>query len=206
VVVVVDTALAVHPEVEKPPKKNYIVNAMALRDVLIFPDPVLRRESRPVEVFDERLGDLARDMIDTMLAKDGVGLAAPQVGENVRLITIDAHAKEERSRPIVLVNPEIVEKSGDIVWNEGCLSFPGIYEEIKRAEQVTVKARNLEGAEFTLKAEGLLAVALQHEIDHLEGILIFDYMSFLRKKLVRRELKKKVEEMKKEAEETGGLA
>ena len=179
---------------------------MALRDILIFPDPALRKENRPVVVFDERLKDLVRDMIDTMLAKDGVGLAAPQVGENIRVITIDAHTDKERSRPIVLVNPEIVEKSGDIVWNEGCLSFPGIYEEIKRFEQVTVKARNLEGGEFTLKAEGLLAVALQHEIDHLEGMLIFDYMSFLRKKLVRRELKKKVEEMKKEAEETGGLA
>jgi len=180
---------------------------MAVREIRVFPDPVLREKSRPVERFDEGLKKLVEDMVETMYLRDGVGLAAPQLGESLRVVTIDARAgAEEEKKPLILINPEIVQKEGDIVWNEGCLSFPGIYEEIKRADRVVVNARDLDGVQFTVEAEGLLAVALQHEIDHLDGILIFDYMSFIRKKLVRRELKKKVEEMKREAEETRGLA
>jgi peptide deformylase len=176
---------------------------MAVREIKIFPDPLLREKSRPVEKFDEDLKTLVRDMVETMYLRDGVGLAAPQVGESLQVVTIDARAGvEEEKKPLVLVNPEIVHREGDIVWNEGCLSFPGIYEEIKRADRVIVNALDLDGVKFTVEGEGLLAVALQHEIDHLNGILIFDYMSFIRKKLVRRELKKRVEEMKQEAEET----
>jgi len=176
---------------------------MAVREIKIFPDPVLREKSRPVILFDEDLRNLVEDMVDTMYLRDGVGLAAPQVGEGLRVVTIDPRVStEEEKKPLILINPEIVQKEGDIVWNEGCLSFPGIYEEIKRADRVVVNAQDLAGVKFTVEGEGLLAVALQHEIDHLEGILIFDYMSFIRKKLVRRELKKKVEEMQQEVEET----
>jgi peptide deformylase len=180
---------------------------MALREIIIFPDPVLREKSRTVTRFDGNLKKLVEDMVETMYLRDGVGLAAPQVGESRRVVTIDARAgMEDEKKPLILINPEIVLREGDIVWNEGCLSFPGIYEEIKRADRVIVNAQDIDGVKFTVEGQGLLAVALQHEIDHLEGILIFDYMSFIRKKLVRRELKRKVEEMKKEAEETRGMA
>jgi peptide deformylase len=178
---------------------------MALRKVFIFPDPVLREKARPVTRFDDELKRLASDMLETMYASKGIGLAAPQVGQSLRLCVIDVADQQEKGeerKPVALVNPEIVLKEGEIEWNEGCLSFPGIYENIRRAGHVVVKALDVEGKPFTIEGLGLLAVAMQHEIDHLEGILIFDYMSFIRKKLVKRELKKKAEEMAKESADT----
>ena len=187
---------------------------MALREIKIFPDPALREKAEPVTEFDEALRKLTEDMIETMYGHSGVGLAAPQIGVGQRVIIIDGGPEdddedeegEDRRRTLILVNPEIVEKDGEITWNEGCLSFPGIYEDIDRASRVVVNACDIDGVNVTVEGEGLLAVALQHEIDHLDGALIFDYMSYIRKKLIKRELKKKVEEMKKETEEsTQGL-
>lgn len=174
---------------------------MSIREIKIFPDPVLRKKCEPVMEFGDDLKKLVDDLAETMYEKDGVGLAAPQIGESKRMVVIDIrNEKNEEKNTLILINPEIVEKAGDIVWNEGCLSFPGIYEEIKRADIVVVNAVDPGGVKFTVEGEGLLAVALQHEIDHLDGILIYDYMSFIRKKLVKREMKKKVEKIKKETE------
>ncbi|MFH1435913.1 MAG: peptide deformylase [Pseudomonadota bacterium] len=183
---------------------------MALREIKIFPDPALRKTAEPVTAFDEALRNLVNDMIETMVAHSGVGLAAPQVGVSQRVIIIDAGPEdgdeddegEDRRRMLILVNPEIAEEEGELTWNEGCLSFPGIYEDINRASRVVVNACDIDGVNIMVEGEGLLAVALQHEIDHLDGALIFDYMSYIRKKLVKRELKKKVEQMKKETEDS----
>jgi len=175
---------------------------MALRKVCIFPDPALREKARPVTRFDDDLKTLVSDMLETMYASKGVGLAAPQVGESLRICVIDVVDNPDEGqerKPLVIVNPEIVLKEGEIEWNEGCLSFPGIYEDVKRADHVVVKAFNVRGEPITAEGEGLLAVVLQHEIDHLEGVLIYDYMSFIRKRLVKRELKKKAEEQEEES-------
>ncbi len=164
---------------------------MARLPVVTYPDAVLLQKALPVTVFDESVVKLGRDMTETMYAADGVGLAAPQVGKSLRLIVLDVAADEDRGKsPLALVNPEIVEKDGEVKWDEGCLSLPGITVSTKRASRVVVKAQSLTGEPVEVRAEGLLAVALQHEIDHLEGTLLLDHASKLRRMSLIRELRR----------------
>ncbi len=159
-------------------------------DVIYFGDPILRRKAKPVSVFDDRLRLFVEEMIETMKENDGVGLAAPQVGESKRIITIDATRGE--AAPLVLVNPEFTFLSEELEEREeGCLSFPDIHLNIKRPAIVSVKAFDEVGKEFQIdKATDLLARAIQHELDHLDGLLIVDHVSLVQRKLLSGKLKK----------------
>ena len=161
---------------------------MARLDILEFPDPRLRTRARPVTVFDERLRQLAADMLETMYAANGIGLAATQVNVHQRLFVTDI--SDERDRPQVLVNPRIVDKRGEQVYQEGCLSFPGIYADVQRAGWIRAEAEDLDGHTFTLEAEGLMAVCIQHELDHLDGKVFVDYLSTLKRSMLLRRMEK----------------
>ena len=145
---------------------------MAVLTVLTLPEPILRQKSKRVRTIDGSVQKLAGDMIETMHAASGVGLAAPQVGVPLRVIVIGMPEEED----FVLINPEIVRRSGERVVTEGCLSVPGYFGEIKRAQRVTVKGKDLSGKEVRIKAEELLAQALEHEIDHINGVLYIDHL------------------------------
>lgn len=166
---------------------------MGVREILRFPDKRLRVRAKPVERFDDELKQLIDDMAETMYAGHGVGLAAPQVGVPLRVFVVDAANNDEDSPSDlrVFVNPEVVTDGGEVIWNEGCLSFPGIREDVRRAERVKVRAQDANGQWFELEAEGLLAIAIQHENDHLDGTLIIDHLSLLRRRLVRRTMAKR---------------
>ena len=163
---------------------------MAILEIRIFPDPVLRVECPPVEVFDEDLRKLAGDMVETMYAAPGVGLAAPQVGIEKRLAVVDVSVSKDPKALIVLVNPEIVESSGRDVDFEGCLSIPQLSEKVTRPTSVRVKAQDLDGETFELEAEEFEARAICHELDHLDGVLFIDHLKGLRRDKVRRKLRK----------------
>ena len=165
---------------------------MAVRTILHYPDKRLREPTQLVTKFDAELDKLIEDMAETMYAAPGVGLAAPQIGVPLKLFIIDvATGDDEPSDLRVFINPEIVGKVGEVCSEEGCLSFPGIHEEIMRAERVKVRALDAKGAPFELEAEGLLAIAIQHENDHLEGRLMVDHLSMLRRRLVHRSMMKR---------------
>ena len=163
---------------------------MALLDILRYPDPRLYERAAPVFEVDESIRALARNMAETMYAAPGMGLAATQVGVNQRVIVIDA--SETRDELLVLINPEIVRSEGVQYREEGCLSVPGIYEAIERAERVTVRALGPDGGSFTLVAEKLLAVCIQHEMDHLEGKVFVDYLSRLKQQRIKAKLQKQL--------------
>lgn len=170
---------------------------MAIREIRKYPDPVLRTKTAPVKQLDEPLQRLIEDMVETMYAAPGVGLAANQVGVPLRLAVIDVSPKDEtgrRSSPMVIINPEIVAAQGTVVEEEGCLSLPEIEEKVKRFAKVVVRAQDRAGKAFEMEAEGLLAKALQHEIDHLNGLLFVDRLSPLKKSIVKRKLKKAMAE------------
>ncbi len=162
---------------------------MAVLKILEFPDPRLRTVARPVTQFDESLGQLVEDMLETMYAADGVGLAATQVDVHRRVVVIDV--SEERNEPQVFINPEITVLD-DLLREvkEGCLSVPGFYEPVTRPEHVLVKALDRHGKPFELQPDGLLAVCIQHEIDHLEGKLFVDHISSLKRQRIRSKLEK----------------
>jgi len=162
---------------------------MALLPILEFPDPRLRTKAQPVTVFDAALKQLVADMFETMYAAPGVGLAATQVNEHRQLLVIDM--SEERTEPYVLINPRILDKSGEQVYQEGCLSFPGIYADVDRALRVRVAAQDVEGTPFELDVEGPLAVCIQHEMDHLVGKVFVDYLSPLKRSLLLKRMEKK---------------
>jgi peptide deformylase len=163
-----------------------------IRPILCYPDKRLREPGQEVEVFDEALRALIDDMAETMYAAPGVGLAAPQIGISKRLFIVDvATGDDEPSDLRVFINPEIIATEGDTTFNEGCLSFPGIQEEVDRAAKVTVRALDQLGKPFELEAEGLLAIAIQHENDHLNGKLMIDHLSILRRRLVHRAMTKR---------------
>lgn len=165
---------------------------MAELPILIYPDPVLRETCQPVENIDERIRALAADMVETMHAAPGVGLAASQVGERVRLIVVDLSLGEDSSQLHVLVNPEVVSAEGEEVEaSEGCLSFPEIFEMVKRPERVRVRALNLEGTEIYLNGQDRLGRVLLHEIEHLDGKLFVDRLSRLKRELIKRRMKKR---------------
>jgi peptide deformylase len=165
---------------------------MAIRTILHYPDKRLRTPAAPVTRFDDALRQLVEDMAETMYAAPGVGLAAPQIGEPLRLFVIDVAAGDDSPSELrTFVNPEFVEQTGSVCFEEGCLSFPGIHEQVERAERVRVRAQDARGEWFELEADGLLAIAIQHEHDHLEGKLLVDHLSLLRKRLVHRAMLKR---------------
>ncbi|MDX1459593.1 MAG: peptide deformylase [Xanthomonadales bacterium] len=157
-------------------------------EILEFPDPRLRTVAQPVDEFDDALETLVRDMLETMYASNGIGLAATQVDRHVRLLVMDV--SETRDEPKVYINPEITASEGEQVYEEGCLSVPGIYANVKRADRVTVRAQDSTGNAFEETLDGLHAVCLQHEMDHLSGKLFVDYLSPLKRQLVRKKLEK----------------
>ncbi|MFP4610884.1 MAG: peptide deformylase, partial [Thiohalophilus sp.] len=161
---------------------------MAMLNILNYPDDRLRIKAKPVEQFDDRLHRQIDDMFETMYAAPGIGLAATQVDFHQRLIVIDV--SEDRSQPLVLINPEILEKDGIQQIDEGCLSVPGVYEPVERAEHIRVKMQDRDGNPVEMEAEGLLAVCIQHEMDHLEGKLFVDYLSDLKRQRIRKKLQK----------------
>lgn len=165
-----------------------IFPSMAKLPILEFPDPRLRTVAKPVEQVDDALRSLVDDMFETMYAAPGVGLAATQVDVHQRLLVLDV--SEDQSRPMVFINPEILSAEGHQVYQEGCLSVPGIYADVKRANQVRVKALDRDGKEFEIEADGLLAVCIQHEMDHLAGKVFVDYLSPLKREQVRKKLAK----------------
>jgi peptide deformylase len=161
---------------------------MARLPIIEFPDPRLRTVARPVKEVDTRLRQLIDDMFETMYAAPGIGLAATQVDVHERLLVLDV--SEEKSHPLVFINPEILESEGSQVYQEGCLSVPGIYADVKRAEKIRVRALDRDGQAFEIEADGLLAVCIQHEMDHLAGKVFVDYLSPLKRELVRKKLAK----------------
>ncbi len=161
---------------------------MAKLTILEFPDPRLRTKAAPVETVDAQLNALIDDMFETMYAAPGIGLAATQVNVHRRLLVADVTA--DRSEPHALINPVVVEKDGVTVTEEGCLSVPGYYEEVERAEHIRVQYLDRNGEETEMEAEGLLAVCIQHEIDHLDGKLFVDYLSEAKRQRIRKRLVK----------------
>jgi peptide deformylase len=164
---------------------------MAIRKVLAHPDPLLRAATRRVDRFDAELAQLVNDMAETMYAAPGIGLAAPQIGVSLRVFVIDvASGSEGPSEFRAFVNPELIERSGDLHRAEGCLSLPGVRETVPRAGKVKVKAQDERGEHFELEATDVLAHALQHELDHIEGVLFIDHLSALRKRVALKALKR----------------
>ncbi|HLA33770.1 MAG TPA: peptide deformylase [Rhodocyclaceae bacterium] len=162
---------------------------MALLPILHYPDPRLRTKAAKVATVDAAIRQLAADMAETMYAAPGVGLAATQVDRHIRMVVIDV--SEDRSQLLTLINPELLEKSGECLGEEGCLSVPGVNDMVPRAERVRIRAVDLDGASFELSAEGLLAVCIQHEMDHLVGKVFVDYLSRLKQNRIKAKLGKK---------------
>jgi peptide deformylase len=161
---------------------------MTTLTILEFPDPRLRTVAAPVTVFDAELKQFVADMFETMYAANGVGLAATQVNVHQRVLVADM--SDERNEPMVLINPEILEKDGSQVYQEGCLSFPGIYADVTRALKVKVKANDVEGKDVIVEVEGPLAVCIQHEMDHLAGKVFVDYLSPLKRSMLLKRMDK----------------
>lgn len=175
-------------------------------EILKFPDPRLREVSKPVDKVTEFHQTLAANMIETMYAANGIGLAAPQIGELIRMLVIDTRPRDEAGRrykydemteleqaveqPLILINPVIVKGEGKTTFDEGCLSIPGYYETVERFNYVEVRALDTKGREFTVKTDGLLAIVLQHEMDHLEGTLFVDHLSFIKANKIKNQIKK----------------
>lgn len=194
---------------------------MSVRTILTFPDPVLREVSQPVTEFNSELKTLVEDMVETMYHANGIGLAAPQVGALQRVLVIDTRPKDEKGRrykydemteleqkikqPLVLINPEIVKGEGKTTFDEGCLSIPGYYETVSRFEYIELKAFDADGKEHLYKVDGLLAICMQHEMDHLEGTLFIDRLSFVKGNKIKNQIKKYgypvKDDKEKEAEE-----
>ena len=166
---------------------------MALLTVHSFPDPVLKQKALPVKEFDEKLAELAGNMLETMYEERGIGLAAVQVGVLKQLVVVDLKSGEEDislREPRVFVNPHIVERSGETISEEGCLSVIEYRAEIKRAESIKLEFQDLQGEPRTMEAEGLLSICIQHELDHLQGILFIDHLPMLKQKMVKKRLAK----------------
>jgi peptide deformylase len=165
-----------------------------IREILTYPDPVLKKKSAPVAIINEKTRELVRDMAETMYAAPGVGLAAPQIGVLQRIVVIDVSAKDEKPELIVAINPVIAHADGELYEEEGCLSIPKYAANVRRHARVVVKALNLDGEEVTYRAEELLAIAFQHEIDHLDGILFVDHISPLKREIFRKKYRRMHEE------------
>lgn len=167
-----------------------ITKTMSILEILEFPDPRLRTIAKPVTVVDDKIRQLINDMFETMYAAPGIGLAASQVNVHQRLVVIDI--SEDQSRPMVFINPEITVLDEQLhEYDEGCLSVPGFYETVVRPEHIRVTALDRDGKPFTLQPEGLLAICIQHELDHLNGKLFVDYVSPMKRSRIRKKLEKK---------------
>jgi peptide deformylase len=171
-----------------------------VRDILIWPHPVLKKKAAPVAQVDDAVRALVKDMFETMYDADGVGLAAPQVGILQRIIVLDTRPRQPDASPLAMINPEIVAMEGETTYTEGCLSIPGESEDVDRAEVVTVRYLDTEGRVHTLVADGLLAIAVQHETDHLDGTVFVDHISTLKREVIRKRMKK----LKSETETRAG--
>jgi peptide deformylase len=171
---------------------------MAVLEIVKYPHPVLKQEAKPIEKIDDRIRELAENMIETMRDAPGAGLAAPQVGESCRLIVLDASTEDE-IKELAVINPEIITAEGEIVFNEACLSVIDYSANVTRANEVTVRGLDLDGNPIEIKAEERMAVVFQHEIDHLDGILFIDRISSLKRDLYKRRLKKLLKQQEKEA-------
>jgi peptide deformylase len=165
-----------------------LITPMTKLAILEYPDPRLRKTAKPVEVVDDAVRQLAADLLETMYAAKGVGLAATQVDVHRRVLVLDV--SDERNQPMVFINPELLSAEGRGPGEEGCLSVPDIYEKVQRATHVRARALGVDGQPFEVDADGLLAVCIQHEMDHLEGKLFVDYLSELKRQLIRRRLEK----------------
>ncbi|MEJ8569541.1 peptide deformylase [Elongatibacter sediminis] len=170
---------------------------MAILEILEFPDPRLRTVAEPVDSFDEGLRKLVEDMTETMYAESGIGLAATQVDVHRRVLVLDVSDSRDDLR--VYINPEIVAEHGTEISEEGCLSVPGIYAEVQRAERIDIRACRADGSSFEESLDGLHAVCLQHEMDHLAGKLFVDYLSPLKRQMVRKKLEKRQRQAQKKA-------
>jgi peptide deformylase len=165
-----------------------VESLLSVLTILEFPDDRLRKKAAPVQVVDGKIKQLVDDMLETMYQAKGVGLAATQVNVHQRIVVIDV--SEEKDNPLCLINPEIIAKDGVEESEEGCLSVPGFFETVKRAERIKVKALDKEGQPFEFEADALLAVCVQHELDHLEGKLFVDYISSLKRQRIKKKLEK----------------
>jgi len=172
---------------------------MALLKIRKFPDPVLKEAARPVANIDGKLNSFVESMVQTMYAAPGVGLAAPQVGESSRIIVLDVDHEHPGKQLLKLINPEIVKSEGSLIWEEACLSVIDYTADVKRAALVQVRAYTMDQQEISIEADGLLAVAFQHEIDHLDGRLFIDRISRIKRELYRRKLQKLIKEGKADA-------
>jgi len=173
---------------------------LSVMEILKFPDPVLRKRAKEIEVVDDRVRELAEKMIKTLHAAPGVGLAAPQVGVSERLIVVDVSAGEDPDEIIVIVNPEFTYREGETGIEEGCLSVPDFTEMVPRSERVVVKGLDLEGRSITVEGEDLFAIVLQHEMDHLDGVLFFDHISKLKRS---RYIAKRKKQLREESNKQG---
>lgn len=163
---------------------------MAIRHIIYYPDPVLLKKADTVSGFNAELNNIFDDMVETMFAAKGVGLAAPQIGISMRIAVIDADIENRGSRILRLVNPVIIEAKGKISWREGCLSIPGLDLDVERRERVVMEALNENGDTIREEASGFLAIAIQHEIDHLDGTLILERVSALKRNFYRKKIMK----------------
>ena len=179
---------------------------MSILKILTYPDPVLREISKPVELFDDKLKNLTEDMLETMYSAKGIGLAAPQVGVLQRVVVIDTRPTDDEGKrykieemgelektipqPLVLINPRIIKGDGKTTFDEGCLSVPSFYETVQRFDVIEVETYDLNGHKRTFKTDGLLAICIQHELDHLEGKLFIDHLSFLKSNKIKNQIKK----------------
>jgi peptide deformylase len=161
-----------------------------VHEILVWPNPVLKQKARSVAQVDDSTRQLIKDMFESMYAADGVGLAAPQIGVLKNVIVLDTTPRQPDSRPIAMVNPEILLLEGKMTYKEGCLSVPGEAEDVDRAAFATVRYLDEQGVEQTIRVEGLLAVAVQHETDHLRGVMFVDHISSLKRELIRKRMKK----------------
>lgn len=170
---------------------------MAILDILTYPDPELKKISKTVDKVDESIINLIDNMFETMYAAPGIGLAAPQVGELKRIIVLDIGERDGgQGAPLAIINPEIVSSAGETTFEEGCLSVPEFTADVVRAKEVKIKGMNRKGESIEIDADGLLAIALQHEIDHLDGILFVDKLGLVKKDIFRRKVKKMLKQGK----------
>jgi peptide deformylase len=189
---------------------------MAVLEVLKYPDPRLREISQPVEKFGPEIQKLAENMLETMYAENGIGLAAPQVGELVRMLVIDTRPRDTKGRyekndmaeleahiaqPLVIINPVIIKGEGETTFSEGCLSVPSFFEDVDRFERIELQYQDVTGKKITMKTDGLLAICIQHEMDHLEGTLFIDHLSFIKSNKIKNTIKKHGYPEKKTEEE-----
>jgi peptide deformylase len=161
-----------------------------VHEILVWPHPTLKQKAKPVEKVDDAVRQLIKDLYESMYAADGVGLAAPQIGVLRNVIVLDTTPRQPESHPVAMVNPEILTLDGKLIYKEGCLSVPGEAEDVERAATVTVRYLDEQGQQQTLNADGLLAIAVQHETDHLKGVMFVDHISTLKRELIRKRMKK----------------